>query len=73
MKTFYYPLGHEAGKTMTVEELILKLAQYPHDMPVFGAWEGVCGYVEPENFSVETMYPTQGEKCACLLIDVNKY
>ena len=74
MKTFRYPLGHEAGKTMTVADLKNKLAEYPDDMPVFGEWEGVHGYVIPENFSIEnTSKGHPDESCDCLIIDVEDY
>lgn len=74
MKTFRYELGHEAGKTMTVAELKKKLDGYPDDMPVFGTWEGVRGYVVPKNFSVEKVSKGHpDDRCDCLLIDVEGY
>lgn len=74
MKTFRYPKGHTAGMTMTVRELKMKLEEYPEYMPVFGTWEGVRGYVEPDNFSVETVSKGHGDdRCDCLLIDVGLY
>lgn len=74
MKTFRYPLGHEAGKTMTVAELRAVLESYPDDMPVLAEWEGVQAYIKPDAFSVEPV--SKGHKddeCRCLVIDVNRY
>ncbi len=74
MKTFYHKLGHVAGCTMTVSELKDVLDRYPGDMPVFGDWEGVSGYVQEENISVdETHKGSENEKCECLHIWVEKY
>jgi len=74
LKTFRYAMGHEAGKTMTVVELRRKLKKYSKDMPVFGTWEGVCGYIEPEKFFVEDISKGyENDKCTCLLIDVERY
>lgn len=74
MKTFRYPLGHEAGKTLTVGELMEALTDYPYDMPVMAQWEGVNAFVDNESFSVETVTKGHDEdKCECLVIDVNKY
>jgi hypothetical protein len=74
VKTFHYQLGHVAGETMTVAELRAKLSEYPDDMPVFGYWEGCCGYVRPNRFTVEPQDKGDSkEECACLLIDVEEY
>ena len=74
MKTFRYPAGHVAGATMTVAELRSRLSDYPDEMPVFGTWETVNGYIRPENFSVETVSKGYvADACSCLLIDVEQY
>ena len=74
MKLFRYPLGHEAGQTLTVKELIEKLSEYPMDMPVMAEWEGVVAYIRPENFS--NFFVDKGlaeDRCLCLVIDVERY
>jgi hypothetical protein len=53
MKTYTAPNGKTIGVTMTVKELREKLAEYPDEMPVFGEWEGVQGYIVPEDFTIE--------------------
>lgn len=74
MKVFHYKLGHVAGETMTVAELRAKLAEYPDDMPVFGGWEGVWGYITPEGFGVEKVHKGKAvEVCPSLVIDVENY
>lgn len=74
MKLFRYPLGHEAGQTVTVKELIVKLKEYPEDMPVMAEWEGVVAYIKPENFSFSLVDKGLSEdKCWCLVIDVERY
>ena len=74
MKTFKYELGHIAGSTMTVAELRDGLAAYPDDMPVFATWEGVNGYVDLRNASVQNVHKgTKSEACPCLVIDVEDY
>lgn len=74
MKTFRYPLGHEAHKTMTVSELRAKLAEYPDDLPVFAEWEGVHGTMEPRDFSIERHSAGRpDEECDALVINVNEY
>jgi hypothetical protein len=74
VKTFRFPLGHIAGQTMTVGELIKKLSEYPEDTPVFAEWEGCRAYVEPEMFEVARVSKGRKEdECACLIIDVNLY
>ncbi len=74
MKTFRHSRGSVAGKTMTVAELRRKLEEYPDDMPVFGEWEGVRGFITPESFSTNLV--SKGHKddaCVSLLIDVEDY
>jgi len=74
MKTFRYPKGHEAGKTMTVLELKKKLESYPDDMPVLATYEEMHGYVVPDSFSVDKV--SKGyvdDECDCLIIDVERY
>ena len=74
MKVFHFEKGHEAGRTMTVSELREKLNEYPQDMPVFGTWESVCGYIGPDDFCVEKIHKgDETEECDCLLIDVEGY
>jgi hypothetical protein len=74
MKTFRHALGDVAGQTMTVAELRAKLSEYPDDMPVFGEWEGVHGYITPELMSVETVCKGhKDDECECLLIWVEDY
>ena len=74
MKTFRHQLGHEAGNTMTVAELREALSEYPQDMPVFGAWEGVFGYIEKDKFFVQSTHKgDRRDECECLLIDVEEY
>lgn len=74
MKTYHHALGHEAGSTMTVKELREKLAEYPDDMPVFGTWEGVNGWIRADCFSVEVTHKGDAsEACPALLIDVEEY
>ena len=74
MKTFHYERGHEAGKTMTVSELREKLNEYPQDMPVFGTWEGVCGFIGPDDFIIQKEHKgDEREECECLLINVERY
>ena len=71
MKTFRQRTGEKVGETMTVAELKKKLDEFPDDMPVFGAWEGVWGHFEPENFSLETLdWCHPEDRCDCLIIDV---
>lgn len=71
MKIFHSARGHEAGKTMTVYELRERLNEYHPDMPVFGTWEGLCGYIGGGNFYVELIHKgDKSEECECLLIDV---
>jgi hypothetical protein len=59
---------------MTVKELREKLAEYPDDLPVFGGYEGVEGYIRPEAFQVVKCDkgPVQ-DRQPCLLIDVEEY
>jgi len=53
MKDYYYQGGEfKMGSTMTVSELIEVLKKYPDDLPVFGEWEGVLGFIEPYCFEV---------------------
>jgi hypothetical protein len=74
VKTYHYALGHEGGSTMTVKELRGKLAEYPDEMPVFGTWEGVTGYIRPDCFSVETVHKGDIKEAEpTLLIDVEDY
>ncbi len=74
MKLFHYPSGREAGETMTVGELRKKLDEYHDDLPVFGAWEGVEGYITEDSFYTERVHKGQRvEECECLMIDVEKY
>ena len=74
MKVFHRSQGHKAGETMTVAELRAKLATYPDEMPVFGTWESVCGYITDASFVVEAIHKgTESESCDCLLIDVEGY
>lgn len=75
MKTFRSALGHKVGETMIVSELIEQLKTYPPDMPVFGTWEGVNGFITQDNFSVaEFVHKGHHEDgCRCLLIDVEEY
>jgi hypothetical protein len=74
MKVFRHALGHLAGETMTVAELREKLNEYPQDMPVFGGWEGVKGYVRQDSFNVERVGKGHPEdECDCLVIDVETY
>ena len=68
MKKFRYPLGHEAGKTLTVGELRLALVQYSDKTPVLASWEGVKACVETENFKLENVDSEQ-----CLIIYVDEY
>ncbi len=59
---------------MTVGEIIGKLAGYPDSMPVFGSWEGVNGWIRPENFMIENTHKGDAsEACDCLVIDVEDY
>lgn len=59
---------------MTVAELREKLAQYPDDMPVFGAWEGVHGYITPGGIGTEEVHKGRAsEACFCVTIDVESY
>ena len=59
---------------MTVRELREKLAEFPDEMPVFGGWEGVCGYIKPEEFTVkEYTKAVESEREQCLLIYVGDY
>ena len=74
MKTFHYPLGHVAGITMTVGELIDKLNSYPKEMPVLAAWEGIETTFKPDHFEVSsyTMW-LESEREICLIINVDQY
>ncbi len=66
----------EAGMidwTMTVGELREKLSGYSDDMPVWAAWEGVLGYVRPQNFVIEQHQKGSMKKRDCLVIDVEGY
>lgn len=72
MKTFRYPLGHEARTTMNVSELVKKLSEYPSTMPVLFEWEGI--YTAPNSFKTEnTDYGFEEDREVCLIIDVNDY
>ena len=74
MKTFRHLIGHEAGQTMTVNDLKKKLEEYPDDMPVFAEWEGCWCHVVHDRFTVKQWdigYPE--DFCDCLVIDVNEY
>ena len=74
MKTFRHLLGHEAGQTMTVNELMKKMKKYPADMPVFAKWEGCEGFIKAEEFSIHNVLKGHPEDiCKCLVIDVNEY
>lgn len=74
MESFRHEIGHEAGKTLTVEEVISILEQHPKDMPVFVHWEGVYAYVEPEGFSMELVHKGMKEdEKTCLVIDAGEY
>lgn len=74
MKTFRYTLGHKAGTTVTVGELIDALSDYAHNMPVMAQWEGVDAFVRKENFSVKHVDKGHDDDaCDCLIIDVNQY
>lgn len=74
MKTFRYALGHEAGTTLTVGELIEALKNYPPQMPVMCEWEGCNAFVKEENFGISKVTKGhQDDACDCLVIDVNQY
>ena len=74
MKHFHRNNGTLAGSTMTVSELIDKLKECRQDMPVFGTWEGVYGYLTPERFYQEPIHKgDRTEACECLVIDVEEY
>lgn len=74
MKTFHYELGHVAGKTVTVKELINILESFDGDMPVMATWEGVNAYIEKEDFSIERVNKWKKEEaCDCVVIDVGHY
>ena len=73
MKKFRYKLGHVAKETMTVRELREILSAYPDDMPVFGEWEGVCGDIRADSFSVEKRdWGFAEDECDVLLINVDQ-
>ena len=60
--------------TMTVRELREKLSEYPDEMPVFGTWEGVNGYITANCFEVEMSHKgCASEAVESLLIDVESY
>ena len=73
------PLQQEAeeGKgmknTMTVNELIEKLKEYPGNMPVFAQWEGVAAYVTGDGFFVEFVEKRHNYCVQSLVIDVEDY
>ena len=72
MKTFKYPVGHEAGRTLTVGELKGVLDQFSDDMPVMATWEGVFAYME--HHSLEIVDKGCPEDAAqCLVFDVEHY
>jgi hypothetical protein len=73
MRTYKWPLGHDAGQTVTVQELIDILKRYPGDMPVFATWEGVLAYVDPVNFTIESVSKHGERESPHLLIDVEQY
>ena len=68
MKTFYYPLGHVEGITMTVRELKAKLANYPDDMPVRPVYEGQYTFIAESDFTRQMI-----DGCECLIINVECY
>ena len=77
MKRFRY--AHEKfdiGQTMTVTELCAKLSEFPKEMPVLAAWEGIYTFFSPKNFEVKryaggAIHPDDG--CECVVIDVDQY
>lgn len=71
MKVFRYSESNEAGKTITVKEMIEALSKYPDDMPVLATWEGIHTFIDGE-FKTES-YTSGFEKDRelCLIIDVN--
>ena len=75
MKTYHYPLGHEAGKTFTVKELRAFLKNFPEDMPVFVEWEDCAVYLIPEAAQIKNgIHKGQpSESVPALVFDVNIY
>lgn len=74
MRKFLLENGRVAGETMTVSELRSKLSEYPDDMPVFGTWEGVSGYITPASFGIGKNHKgKKEEECDCLEIYVEDY
>jgi hypothetical protein len=55
MKDIYKPTPGWARRspTMTVNELIAKLSEYPADMAVVAEWEGTFNQFNAHSFSVE--------------------
>lgn len=59
---------------MTVDELRASLAEYPGDMPVFAAWEGVYAPIKQVKFNVEKFTHCLSEDSSdALVIDVEDY
>lgn len=74
MKKFRYELGHEAGETLTVGELVDKLSEYPSDMPVISTWERVYTFIGNDDFSTEYFHKgEQEDRELCLIIDADQY
>lgn len=74
MKKFRYGLGHDAGETLTVGELIDKLSSYPKDMPVISTWESIHTFIGNDDFSTKYFHMGKQDDCEmCLIIDVDQY
>lgn len=74
MKTFRYKAGHVNIKTMTVDEVIEKLKEYPGDMPVIPTWEGVYVGLDLNSFEIEENWDAgnKGDACNVLMVDVDQ-
>jgi hypothetical protein len=56
--------------TMTVDELIMKLQNYPMDMPVIATWETTHNRIDHDSFKVSTKTDFNQP---CLVIDVDNH
>ena len=75
MKAFRYKLGHVAGETMTVGELMAELAKFPADMPILYEWEGQHVMAKPDRVATEDdiHWGEKEDACTCLVINADNY
>ena len=73
MKTWHYPHGRIALRTMTVGELRELLAGYPDDLPVVPTYEGTWGSLHQSCTAVESVsFGRDDDREHCLILDVER-